>query len=303
MTKGALYALAVVLGVMLLGNSVVYGDYTDYIGLRIPYSVPNICIFEAEEPEVNFQERELYNKTTKWIQEAWIDKLNERTDNNNWDVTFEQIPNATHYDKELIDYPQCHVMIVWDNINRLDNEKLSNAQGFTSFDHSKSNHKWSFIDIFVSQPSGVIDLGQLDLSTFEANGDGEWEIPLQDYIEYVQLSDEALRVVVQHEFGHAIGLGHYTQTLTWNYDSLMVPSVKFSEDDEFLTSYQSTEDDIEAMIELYGEAGFKEWNHQPKPRFAYGWVETTTRGAHPITGDFLIKFPDIVWLDSNFGLK
>lgn len=286
-----------------MGSNLAYADYTDYIGLRIPYSIPNICIFEAEEPEVKFHERDLYNKSVKWIQEAWIDKLNERTNDNNWDVTFEQIPNATHYDKKLIDFPQCHVMIVWDDINRLEDEKLSNAQGYTSFDHSKSNHKWSFIDIFVSQPSGIIDLIQLDLTNMTQNEDGDWEIPINDYIKYEPLSDEAIRVVVIHEFGHAIGLGHYTQTMTWNYDSLMVPSVKFNEDDEFLASYQTTEDDIEAMYELYGKAGFREFNHQPKPSFGYGWVETTTRGAHPITGDFLIKFPDIVWLDPNFGAK
>ncbi len=180
MTKRVLYALAVVLGVMLLGNGVAYGDYTEYLNIIIPQNIPNVCIFEAEEAQVNFQERDFYNKTVNWIQEGWIDNLNNYTNSNNWDMTFEYIPNATHYAMNLEDFPQCHVMIVWDAENDGSRENLGRAQGYTAFDHSKSTHKFSFIDVFTWAPTNKINLGMLSLGNYTQNEDGTYEIPLTE---------------------------------------------------------------------------------------------------------------------------
>jgi len=297
MTKRVLYALAVVLGVMLLGNSVAYGDYTEYLKITIPQNIPNVCIFEAEEAEVNFQERDFYNKSVKWIQEGWIDNLNNYTNSNNWDMTFEYIPNATHYAMDLVDFPQCHIMIVWDAENDGSRENLGRAQGYTAFDHSKSVHKYAFINVFTLAPTNNINLGIINFGNLTANEDGEFTIDLNEVtFDYEEVVDEGIRVIVQHEFGHALGLGHYFKTLTYNYDSLMLPSVEFNGEAEYLSQFQITEDDLKAVLTMYGKDGLKSYVDPPTPKYAYGWNESVLKGINQITGEYIIKFPNTIWL-------
>jgi len=282
--------LAILLIVGLLGSNFAYADYTEWIGLKIPYEEPNVCIFEAEDAEVDFKKRDLYNKTVKWIQEGWINKLNKYTGSNNWDMTFEFIPNATHYDKKIEDFPQCHVMIVFDSKNLHQNDDLSDAQGFTSFDHSSSRHKWAFIDVFTLSPTNEINLGTIDFSNLKPNADGSYEIPLGESTRtYVPITDEGIRVVVQHEFGHALGLGHYTETLSYEYDSIMVTSVDFKADDKKLKTFHSTEDDIKALVILYGKGGFAKMAGIPVPEHPYGWIESTVK-VNPLTGSVEFTF-------------
>jgi len=294
-----LLAMLIIAG--LLGSNLAYGDYTDYINMRMPQQIPNVCIFEAEEAQVNFHERDFYNKTVNWIQEGWIDNLNNYTSSNNWDMTFEYIPNATHYNMKLEDFPQCHIMIVWDAENDGGRENLGRAQGFTAFDHSKSTHKYAFIDVYTWAPTNKISLGEINFGNMTANEDGEFEIDLNKFtFDYEEVSDEGIRVIVQHEFGHAYGLGHYTKTLTYNYDSLMVPSVEFNSPDEFLIKYQITEDDLKAVIQFYGKDGLKSYVDPPFPKYGYGWTESTLKGTIEGTGEFLVKFPNIIYLDPKY---
>jgi len=267
--------LAMLIIVGLLGSNLAYGDYTEYLKLRIPQNIPNVCIFEAEESEVNFHERDFYNKTVNWIQEGWIDNLNNYTNSNNWDMTFEYIPNSTHYDKKITDFPQCHVMIVWDAENDGSIESIERAQGYVSFDHRKSTHKFSFIDVFTFAPSSTINLDlTISFTNATKNEDGTWELPLGEVNRsYEPITDEAIRIVVQHEFGHVFGLGHHIQTMTYPYNSIMPTKVKFTNPYEYLSGFQVTEYDIEAVVQFYGKDGLKSYVDPPLPDHPFGWVE------------------------------
>jgi hypothetical protein len=192
-------------------------------------------------------------------------------------------------------------MIVWDAENDGSRENLGRAQGYTGFDHSKSSHKFSFIDVFTWAPTNKINLGLLTLGNYTQNEDGTYEIPLTEVsFEYEEISEEAIRIVVQHEFGHAFGLGHYFQTLTYNYPTIMPPSVTFSNPDEYLVGFQISEYDLEAVVQFYGKAGLKSYVDPPIPDNGFGWAESTLRGSTPVTGDFLIKFPNTIWLNPEY---
>ena len=137
-----------------------------------------------------------------------------------------------------------------------------------------------------------------------ADENGEFNIDLNDVVfDYEEVSDEGVRVIVQHEFGHALGLGHFTKTLTHSYKSIMPPSVEFNGVDDYLSTFQVTEDDLKAVIQFYGKDGLKSHVDPPSPKYGYGWAESTLRGSTPITGDFLVKFPNVLWLDPNYSQK
>ena len=50
---------------------------------------------------------------------------------------------------------------------------------------------------------------------------GTWTLDLPASFSYEPMQEEALRLIIQHEFGHVLGLLHYTKTLTNNFDSIM----------------------------------------------------------------------------------
>src|SRR3990172_350126 len=151
--------LVLLLIIGLLGSNLAYADYTEYMKIRIESNNPNVCVFEAENPQVDFAKRGLYKKTVKWISE-WSKQLEKEANGGNWDFTYEFIHNSTHFDKKPTDFPQCNVLIVFDaeNLNPIESD-LGMAQGYTSFDYRSSTHKFSFIDIFTFAPTNEINLG------------------------------------------------------------------------------------------------------------------------------------------------
>jgi len=268
--------LAILLIVGLLGTNFAYGDYTEYMKIRIESDKPNVCVFEAENPQVDFAKRGLYKKTVKWISE-WSKQLEKEANGGNWDFTYEFIHNSTHFDKKPTDFPQCNVLIVFDaeNLNPIESD-LGMAQGYTSFDYRSSTHKFSFIDIFTFAPTNEINLGQLDFTNMTKNADGSYEVKLgKEMFTSEPISDEAIRIVIQHEFAHAMGLGHWSDTTKNDFKSIMVP--QFDVRAKGLENIKITLDDIKALIELYGEDGFSKYYQVLIPDLAYGWEKSVMK--------------------------
>jgi len=284
--------MVIILALGLMGSNLAYADYIDYINFRIIGNDPLVCLFEAEDEKVKFHEKDLYNKTVGWISE-WSDQLNDYTGTDNWNFKYTYIPNATHYDAQLEDYPECNVMIVWDPQNP---DTSSGTLGWTSWDHSKSIHKFAFINIYTHAFSNRIILDPIMLGE-ETGGIIEFDFGMMKR-EAEPMSDEALKAITQHEFGHALALLHKTQTLTNNFEALMADSLNpWSEN--ISENFIIREADLEAVVLLYGEKGFKSY-YDPMPAYGYGWEESVLRGTSPLSGEFLIKFPELVLQPAEF---
>lgn len=264
--------LAILLIIGLLGSNIAHADYTDWLKIRIESDKPNVCIFEAESAKVDFNKRSIYKKTVEWIKK-WSKELKKEDKIGNWDFTYELILNSTHFDKKEDDFTQCNIMILFDAENLSPPESdLNMAQGYTYFDYSHSTHKYAVIDVFTWSPTNTIVLQELDPNNMKKNPDGSVQIPLT--FKYKPVSDDAIRIVLQHEFGHAMGLGHWTDTTTNDFTSIMMPSFNPTSKKDVLKAIKITPDDIKALIELYGKNGFSKNYHDPVPEFAYGLAES-----------------------------
>src|SRR3990172_1411121 len=102
--------LAILLIVGLLGTNFAYGDYTEYMKIRIESDKPNVCVFEAENPQVDFAKRGLYKKTVKWISE-WKKQLEKKANGGNWYFIKESRNIYEFIYKNPTDFPQCNVLI------------------------------------------------------------------------------------------------------------------------------------------------------------------------------------------------
>ncbi len=81
----------------------------------------------------------------------------------------------------------------------------------------------------------------------------------------------------------------------------MPPSVTFSNPDEYLIAFQVTKYDLQAVVQFYGKDGLKSHIDPPFPDYGFGWTESTLRGENLITGEYLIKFPNVLWLTPEYG--
>lgn len=196
----------------------VYGDFIELWNLRIPTEKPNICFFEPQEPITN-QMREYLLSTSVFAVKEWEDRLNNATNSWNFNMTYHYILNSTHFNKNYSDFKYCSVLITnWDNPIE------KNVLGITHYDHSNSSHKFAVIEIYP---------------IIRANDT------------FYSFMPEKLKIVVQHEFGHAMGIGHHNKTPKNNFDSIMIPAWNMNE------NIKITEDDIKAALQLYGKSGFQ----------------------------------------------
>jgi hypothetical protein len=117
--------------------------------------------------------------------------------------------------------------------------------GTTSLDFSKSWHKYTYITIYLTAqekaPKITICLGTCEKET------GVEGVPKE-------FPMNTIRNITIHEFGHAIGLGHYhsANKITGFSESAMNPMINpFSED-----IWGVKANDVNMLIHLYGSNGF-----------------------------------------------
>lgn len=219
-----------------------YGDLIPYIGVSIEDKTPQLCIYEPPNTNVNFTDRHILNETLTVVGE-WETALLAKAPKGNWHFDIKYYLATEHKDKEVDDSPSCNIYIIYTQYaNR------SQTLGETYYDYSKSWHKYSFVQIFTDRRDfnlKIINTGNTGNHTMINATIGMKERPLNTGI---------IGQIIKHEMGHVLGLDHYIDNTLENKSSdLMKPQMN---DRIYDPTFEITENDINALIKLYGEDGF-----------------------------------------------
>lgn len=170
---------------------------------------------------------------------------------NGWNLPIKSIVYEKHFDKSVLDFPDCNIFLEFAKHNRGQHIDNHGALGFTQMDFSKSRHQWAFIMTYL-------EATKTDTSISLCIGCEENKLPsanLNSELELVPLDNATIYRILSHEYGHALGIGHYLEDRNRenNVPSLMYPIMNPFGDNKFDMIPVA---DLETLRQIYGNDGF-----------------------------------------------
>ena len=206
---------------------------------------PSVCIFE---PEQDLQDRfhsTIFKHTVDSVL-IWQNEMKSYS-GGNWYMPIFYYQYGEHVNKTPQEFPECNILIVFEGLNNGTDIVNSSALGYAHFDFSHSNHQWAMVVVYtkalVETPVVSVCIGCDDVPN---------KIDIKQ--EARDLPENSIRYIIMHEFGHALGLGHYIDDRTKfnNHVSLMYPIMKPFEENDLTIGFV----DKEALVKIYGKDGF-----------------------------------------------
>ena len=242
------YSVVILILLVLCMNVPIYaenGEYSKYDSLKLRFDTnPHVCLFEVN-PEL-YDWHKLKYITISAIEE-WILKLEYAYPDGNWAVLVETIAWEDHKAANALDYPQCNIMINY--------EKTSNSTtlGSTGLNFNASWHKFMFINVFLESQKSVTKI---------VLGNDVNEATVKKMEQSYPLSENTIRNIILHEFGHGLGLAHFNlnRSMQGYTQSVMAPTISPFDENQILSV---TYLDLVMIGKIYGENG---WN-KPSPVF------------------------------------
>ena len=230
--------------------------YYKTIGIKINEIKPEVCFFEPEDDYVNkrFWKENWFGIGADAINE-WKYNLQQETgviEGWTWDYKIFLLQDHVGKSTKDLAFRECNIFVVY--------EKLSETGviGQAASHYENSFHGYTFITVWTQTTTGgstTIYLGESFNESKIIKNPGE----------VVDISKDNIGKILQHEFGHALGLEHQYRTLNGvASNSIMVENLDITK--ENLNRFV-TDNDIQAVILMYGEDGFGGWNNPIREKY------------------------------------
>lgn len=206
--------LGIGLGIFLISTA--YGYNFEFEEKRI-LQTPTICTIPPDDPLITEQVKKNYLKQTKDAVLEWQYQLQvEAKKPANWKINYLEG-----------EYPMCDITIKFKK-------------------HYDENMSPDYYDVLGSYSDGIIEIYFQDFSTCHSS-QLEW-------CENDIATAREIFITIQHEFGHALGLGHTSE------ESIMKPVTDGINDHNKITDY-----DIKTVQRIYGIDGFNSYKGELAP--------------------------------------
>ena len=234
-----------------------YADQYKTLGIK-HQSLPLTCIFEPH-PQITDKPDEIIQAAEAAI-DGWETALMTHSQNGVWSLYTTVVPIELHHLKSPYDFPQCNILISFEYAS------TETSLGYTGIHFNKSSHKFTHAVIFLN----TFDVVPKIQITF---GDSGGTTEIEEKIIIDELSMSVIQNIITHEYGHALGLGHYnvtgypiyTNDKPWIEASVMYYAMNPYNDEVMIPKYV----DVKMLEKIYYTDGFGGTNVPKIPRIGH----------------------------------
>ena len=218
---------------------------------------PLVCVFEPDyEKDSNISKgiASLMLSETRGAIDHWENLLKERersrTDQQKWEITYKEISLK---DQQSFDITPCSVLIKFAPVPHLQDDWLTHLGTAEYRDDEFGDFR--LIYVFYNE-----------ISSCETHRDAYYIYYEPCYSSSV-IKDVQIGNTVRHEFGHALGLGHYfadDEELNQQWSTLQVspPSIMVIFSPTIMEEQEIRQIDIDTVRGIYGKTGFLQISEQ-----------------------------------------